>query len=83
MDFRQVSLALATLTAHRPEALATGKAGDVWLCHPFLVHAAQRNRGTEVKFMGQPPLAGLGPIEPNRCDNERSPVEQAVHLALS
>src|SRR5258708_29911842 len=30
----------------RPEALATGEAGDVYLCHPFLVHAAQMHRGT-------------------------------------
>src|SRR5687768_17178960 len=32
-------------TAHCPEALATGTAGTVFLCHPFLVHAAQPHRG--------------------------------------
>jgi len=37
-----------------PLALATGAAGDVYLCHPFLVHAAQRNRGTTVRFLAQP-----------------------------
>jgi ectoine hydroxylase-related dioxygenase (phytanoyl-CoA dioxygenase family) len=37
-----------------PIALATGTAGDVYLCHPFLVHAAQRNRGTEPRFVAQP-----------------------------
>jgi hypothetical protein len=37
-----------------PMALATGRAGDVYLCHPFLVHAAQRNRGTEPRFLAQP-----------------------------
>lgn len=40
----------------REEALAVGKAGTVYLCHPFLVHAAQRHRGTVPKFMAQPPL---------------------------
>lgn len=40
----------------REEALATGKAGTVYLCHPFMVHAAQAHRGTEPKFMAQPPL---------------------------
>jgi hypothetical protein len=38
----------------RPIALATGAAGDVYLCHPFLVHAAQRNRGTRPRFVAQP-----------------------------
>ena len=28
-----------TASAHRPLALATGSPGDVYLCHPFLVHA--------------------------------------------
>lgn len=37
-----------------PQALATGRAGDVYLCHPFLVHAAQRHRGTEPRFVAQP-----------------------------
>ena len=33
-------------TSTRPIAYATGSAGDVYLCHPFLVHAAQSHRGT-------------------------------------
>ncbi len=37
-----------------PVAHATGKPGDVYLCHPFLVHAAQRNRGSTVRFLSQP-----------------------------
>jgi Phytanoyl-CoA dioxygenase (PhyH) len=37
-----------------PLALATGAAGDVYLCHPFLVHAAQRNQGREPRFIAQP-----------------------------
>jgi hypothetical protein len=43
-------------TAHCPEALATGDAGTVYLCHPFLVHAAQVHRGSNPRFMAQPPL---------------------------
>lgn len=35
----------------RPLALATGDAGDVYLCHPFLVHAGQPHRGTTPRFM--------------------------------
>jgi hypothetical protein len=31
-------------SAHRPEALAMGEAGTVYLCHPFLVHAVSAGR---------------------------------------
>jgi hypothetical protein len=50
----QLAVELPSRTHERPLALATGTAGDVYLCHPFLVHAAQRNRGTEPRFLGQP-----------------------------
>jgi hypothetical protein len=43
-------------SAHRAEALATGPAGTVYLCHPFLVHSAQPHRGARPRFMAQPPL---------------------------
>ena len=68
----------------RPTALATGAAGDVYLCHPFLIHAAQPNRGAGARFLAQPPLA---PQEEDgmrleRSDGGYSPVERAVRLAL-
>jgi hypothetical protein len=40
----------------RTEVLAVGPAGTVYLCHPFLVHAAQPHRGSTPRFMAQPPL---------------------------
>lgn len=43
-------------TAHCHEVLATGDAGTVYLCHPLLVHAAQIHRGSQPRFMAQPPL---------------------------
>ncbi|WP_433798880.1 phytanoyl-CoA dioxygenase family protein [Actinomycetospora sp. CA-084318] len=48
-------------SAHRPVATADGAAGDVFLCHPFLVHAAQPHRGTRPRLMAQPPLEPAGP----------------------
>jgi len=51
-------------SAHRQEALATGEAGTVYLCHPFLVHAAQPHRGQRPRFMAQPPLLPAGPLDP-------------------
>jgi hypothetical protein len=65
-------------SAGRREALATGPAGTVYLCHPFLVHAAQPHRGTRPRFMAQPPLL---PSEPLTIDGP-SPVEQAIAAAL-
>jgi hypothetical protein len=39
----------------RPTVHATGSAGDVFLCHPFLVHAASwPHTGTTPRFIGQP-----------------------------
>jgi hypothetical protein len=65
-------------SAGRSEALATGPAGTAYLCHPFLVHAAQPHRGTRPRFLAQPPLL---PSEPLRIDGP-SPVERAIAAAL-
>jgi hypothetical protein len=43
-------------TARCPVDLATGEAGTVYLCHPFLAHAAQAHHGTRPRFLAQPPL---------------------------
>jgi len=66
----------------RPEALATGEAGTVYLCHPFLVHSAQPHRGTRPRFMAQPPLLPAEPLRLDREDGAYSPVEQAIRGAL-
>jgi hypothetical protein len=66
----------------RPRALATGAAGTVYLCHPFLVHAAQMHRGTAPRFMAQPPLDPAEPFRLDRVDGDYSPVEIAIRQAL-
>lgn len=70
-------------SAHREEAMAVGEAGTVYLCHPFLVHAAQAHRGTAPRFMAQPPLIPREPISLIRADGDYSPVEQAILNAIS
>jgi len=70
-------------SAHRPEALATGAAGTVYLCHPFIVHAAQRHRGSSPRFLAQPALLPRVPLNPWRTEGEAAPVERAIQLALS
>jgi hypothetical protein len=69
-------------TAARREELATGEAGTVYLCHPFLVHAAQLHRGSRPRFLAQPPLLPTEPFLLNRTDGAYSPVEQATRIAL-
>lgn len=68
--------------AGRPEALATGAAGTVYLCHPFMIHAAQRHRGTEPRFLAQPSLGLAEPYRLERPDGAYSPVETAIRQAL-
>ncbi|ARM89915.1 phytanoyl-CoA dioxygenase protein [Rhizobium sp. CIAT894] len=73
---------LETMGAERPRTLATGEAGTVYLCHPFLVHAAQMHRGTQPRFMAQPGLAPFEPFRLEREDGAYSPVEIAIRRAL-
>jgi hypothetical protein len=66
-------------SAHREVALATGEAGTVYLCHPFLVHAAQPHRGRRVRFMAQPPLL---PTSSERAYARDSPAQRAIDSAV-
>ena len=80
LSFLELATRLAELP-EREEALATGKAGTVYLCHPFIVHAAQRHCGGEPKFMAQPPL--LPGSDFNVEGSRLSPVEEAIRIALN
>ena len=67
-------------SASRKVVTATGEAGTVYLCHPFLVHAAQPHHGTRPRFLAQPPLL---PVDPdNRPHRDLNCVEQATARAL-
>lgn len=69
-------------TAACDTAFATGLAGTVYLCHPFIVHAAQPHHGTEPCFMAQPPLLPREPLDLARAEGTHWPVEQAIREAL-
>jgi hypothetical protein len=56
LSLRELAANRFAESAHCREVLATGDAGTVYLCHPFLVHAAQIHRGSQPRFMAQPPL---------------------------
>jgi hypothetical protein len=66
----------------RPVVLATGRAGTVYLCHPFLVHAAQMHHGATPRFLAQPPLHPAVPLRIDRPNGDYSPVELAIRKAL-
>ena len=70
-------------TAGMPETTATGTAGTVYLCHPFLVHAAQPHHGRNPRFLAQPPLYPSAPLELTRSDGGYSLLEQAIRFGLS
>jgi hypothetical protein len=56
--FGNVTRQLRHSVLSRPVAHATGRAGDVFVCHPFLVHTATwPHRGTQPRLMAQPGVA--------------------------
>jgi hypothetical protein len=72
-------------SAHRRTALATGQAGDVFLCHQLMVHSASwPHRGRTPRLMAQPSVALLGEYRlPGLPIAPPTPVEQAVLRALA
>ncbi|MGW2933020.1 phytanoyl-CoA dioxygenase family protein [Streptomyces sp. NPDC001156] len=82
-SFLELGPKVDAASAHRPLAHATGRPGDVYLCHPFLVHAAQPHHGTRPRFMAQPPLYPAVPYELERADGNHSPVECAIRRGLA
>lgn len=67
---------------HQSTLAATGSAGTVYLCHPFLVHAAQDHLGSQPKFMAQPSLMTKINFSLNKPKEELCPVERAIWEAL-
>jgi hypothetical protein len=60
LSLRELAATGFAESASLPEVVATGAPGTVYLCHPFLVHAAQPHRGLNPRFMAQPPLLPRG-----------------------
>jgi len=75
----------AQASAHRPTALATGRAGDVFLCHPFLVHAASwPHRGCQPRIIAQPGVALRAEYSPQERPAEQlPPVQRAILGSLA
>jgi hypothetical protein len=82
LSFGHVAPRLPVSTFGRKQVLAAGKAGDVYICHPFLVHAASwPHRGAHARMIAQP---GVGIPEPFALREGVGvcPVEAAILLGL-
>lgn len=82
LSFTELAAALAGLP-ERKEVSATGPAGTVYLCHPFVAHAAQPHRGSQPRFLAQPPLLPKGALIPEGPLSRDTPVAAAIREALS
>jgi hypothetical protein len=51
-------------SAGRDVTLATGIPGDMYVMHPFTVHAADEHRGRNPRFMAQAPVLLAAPLTP-------------------
>lgn len=74
---------LAHPDALRTVVEANGRAGDIVLLHPFMLHARSPNTGTSVRFLCNPCIRLNEPMNLQRsAPAEYSPVEQAILNAL-
>lgn len=79
-SFVDVSQAAAAGSIGRDERTAIGSAGDAYLCHPFLLHAATwPHRGSAPRFLGQPAIPFSDVHDGYVYDrDDPSPCERAV-----
>jgi hypothetical protein len=78
----EIAGAVVEASRGRREVQAVGECGDVYVCHPFLVHAAQAHRGTRHRFLAQPGIEPAHPLDPFATGRDPFPVEQAIRRGL-
>lgn len=61
---------------------ATGQAGDVYLIHPYALHAVSQNIIRALRIITNPPITLREPMQFNRPNGDYSPVEKAVLYGL-
>lgn len=61
---------------------ATGQAGDVYLLHPFMLHASSPNLSGIARFITNPPVHYAEPMNFAREAAAQSPVERAIMRGL-
>lgn len=81
LSFTELAESLSRLP-ERDVTTATGKAGTVYLCHPFIAHASQPHRGTQPRFLAQPPLLLKNDVILEGKDGAYSALEESIRSAL-
>ena len=61
---------------------ATGEAGDVIICHPFLVHSTDTNGAQKPRYISNVAVHGRRPMRTDLTAGETSPVELPIAQAL-
>jgi hypothetical protein len=65
IDFVAAGAMADRVSATRDVVRATGDPGDMYLVHPFTVHAADEHRGNTPRFMAQSPVMLREPLTPS------------------
>lgn len=64
LDAVEAGRRVAAASTDRPIRHATGLPGDMYIVHPFTVHAADEHRGSTPRFMAQAPVLLTTPLTP-------------------
>jgi len=64
VDLAEMGRLVDDASAQRPIVHATGEPGDMFVLHPFTVHAADEHRGRTPRFMAQSPVMLTAPLTP-------------------
>lgn len=64
LDAVEAGALVDAASASRPVHHATGLPGDMYIVHPFTVHAADEHRGATPRFMAQAPVMLGTPLTP-------------------
>ncbi|HEY0072662.1 MAG TPA: hypothetical protein VGB77_01080 [Abditibacteriaceae bacterium] len=60
----------------------TGRAGDVVLLHPFVLHTVSQNHNGTARMITNPPVHFKEPMNFHRADGNYSPIERSILQAL-
>lgn len=61
----------------------TGRAGDVILAHPFMLHSPSSNHAGVPRFMCNRKTPLFEPMQFERADHNYSPLEESIRGALT
>jgi hypothetical protein len=65
VEFVEMGRLVDRASAGREVVCATGDPGDMYIVHPFTVHAADEHRGRAPRFMAQSPVVLSEPLTPS------------------